>query len=793
MREHVLIILINLLSFSLYAQNIFKGIVVDEFGEGIENVKITSNNTTVYSNSKGEFSFEMLSKKEVQLLFEHLFFEELEAKITKPENKIYEFQMNTSVFALEESVIQHFHETKINNSETINQDFIQKEASGSLAKALEKLPGVQSMDIGSSTSKPVIRGLGSNRIAITENGIKQESQQWGDDHGLEISPWNAEQVEILKGSAALEYGSDAVGGVIAIRNDQKPRAYSTKGEVNLLARSVNQSLGSALNFAHLKENFYYKVSGSYMDFGDYSVPTHQIVFQNEIIPIENKRLENTAGREYSVSSLVGYTSDKFETSLLASNYYQKIGMFPISHGDAEDLHSDGNRRNIDFPYQNVNHFKLQSESIFRWNKQNLRFLFGYQINHRQEWSEFHEHYGEEHGEHDDDHDEHGEEGLELDFKLATYDAQLKYQWAFSSNNKLNLGVQTQIQENRINGFGFLLPEFDRSVYSAYAINELKLHPKWRIHYGLRYDHSELKTSAYYDQHLFEYLTETGYLDDEAQELAQRSEALNKNYQNLNYSFGVLFQAQKEWDFNLNFATNFRIPTAIELASNGIHHGSFRHEIGNSNLDPEKGWSGDFKIRYHKNSWDLELNPYFYQFENYIFLNPTNELSPLPGGGEIYKYEQSKARLAGFEFNVEKEFGKRLTGIASVEYAYNEQVKSEGDEPLPLSPPLVIFNEWTYSLFQNRGVFENLDVAFNVKWAGDQNKVAENEKTTKGYTLLGATIQSRFKINSFEFDVVFNANNLTDQKYFNHLSFYRNLDIPEMGRNFSLLLRIPFGN
>src|SRR5690606_5648175 len=118
------------------------------------------------------------------------------------------------------------------------------------------------------------------------------------------------------------------------------------------------SLGSALNFAHRKENFYYKVSGSYMDFGDYSVPTHQIVFQNEIIPIENKRLENTAGREYSVSSLVGYTSDKFETSLLASNYYQKIGMFPISHGDAEDLHSDGNRRNIDFPYQNVNHFKL---------------------------------------------------------------------------------------------------------------------------------------------------------------------------------------------------------------------------------------------------------------------------------------------------------------------------------------------------------------------------------------------------------------------------------------------------
>lgn len=375
MRKHVLIILLNVLGISLYAQNTFKGIVTDEFGEGIENVTITLNNQTIISNSNGEFSLEIPMEKEIHLFFEHVFFEELEAKITNPENKIYEFQMISSIFMLEESEIHHYHEKKIVNSETINQDFLKIESSGNLAKALEKLPGIQSMDIGSSSSKPVIRGLGSNRIAISENGIKQESQQWGNDHGLELSSWNVQQVEILKGSAALEYGSDAVGGVISIRNDQKPMAFSTKGEITAFGRSVNQSLGTALNFAHRKESFYCKLSGSYTDFGDYSIPTNQILFQNQIIPIENNRMENTAGRNYSVSTLAGYTSNNFESTLSLSNYYEKTGMFPISHGDPEDLHNDGNRRNIDFPFQNVNHFKVQSQSHFQMEQTKPFFCF----------------------------------------------------------------------------------------------------------------------------------------------------------------------------------------------------------------------------------------------------------------------------------------------------------------------------------------------------------------------------------------------------------------------------------
>src|SRR5690606_13525295 len=99
------------------------------------------------------------------------------------------------------------------------------------AKSLENVAGVTAMEIGSGVSKPMIRGLGFTRIAVTENGIKQEGQQWGADHGLEIDALQAEEVEIIKGVGAIAYGSDAIGGVIRINNEKIPQENSTSGNV----------------------------------------------------------------------------------------------------------------------------------------------------------------------------------------------------------------------------------------------------------------------------------------------------------------------------------------------------------------------------------------------------------------------------------------------------------------------------------------------------------------------------------------------------------------------------------
>lgn len=769
------------------AQYTIQGIITSEAGEALDRVQIKFNQHSTLSDFEGRYSIVLPQKGEYQIQIEHLGYETLVLRQNIQSNQTLNFHLHPEVVLLEESIIHHPHQAVIENKETISSKFLMKEYSGSLAKSLEKIPGIQAMEIGSGTSKPVIRGLGFSRILVAENGIKQEGQQWGADHGLEISPWGIEKVEIIKGAGTLEYGGDAMGGIIAIQNHQKPFVNTFSGNLTLSGRSVNQSLGGALYFQQRKDRFYWKLSASYTDFADYKIPTDHITYLSRQIPIYNEELKNTAGNEFSNSLQLAYTDRNFDNIFHFSYYSQKMGFFPGAHGvpDLTRVEDDGNPRNIDFPYQNVQHLKFNNETTIRFGENSLKFLMGYQNNHRQEWSLFHTHYGNTHT------PPLNNPNLELDFNLSTYDAQIKFQQKFAKNFESNLGIQTQFQENNIQGYSFLWPEYSKQNYAFYATNNWRLHSKWILNFGIRLDFTQLHTEAFFDEYLYEFLNNNGHSEDSAHELAQRSSEVKKEYWNFNYSIGTLFQPHPHLDFNFNLTSNFRVPNAIELASNGIHHGSFRHEKGNPNLNPEKGWSADLKMTYHPRDWNIELNPYIYYFQNYIYLEPSVQFSALPHGGQIYQYNQTEAFITGAELKIEKKFWNRLEGYLAMEYLYNQQLKSNQNYPLPFSPPFQIFNQWKWEFIQNGNFFENLSFSVNVKHAMKQKRVARNEEITDGYTIFGAGIESDFKLRKFKAQLILTAQNLTDEKYFNHMSYYRALEIPEMGRNIQLILRIPF--
>ena len=157
------------------------------------------------------------------------------------------------------------------------------------------------MDIGSGFSKPMIRGMGFNRISVVENGIKQEGQQWGADHGLELDAFNAGQVSIRKGPASLLYGSDAMGGAIELVPLPLPAGNRLFGEASLLGKSVNGTLGGSLMLGVKKDAWYTWARYSEQHFGDYRIPTDTIVYLTQRMPVYHRRLKNTAGlREMSV-------------------------------------------------------------------------------------------------------------------------------------------------------------------------------------------------------------------------------------------------------------------------------------------------------------------------------------------------------------------------------------------------------------------------------------------------------------------------------------------------------------
>lgn len=167
--------------------------------------------------------------------------------------------------------------------ELFQKDYLNRHFTGNLVQTLKNVPGVHSMDIGAGFSKPMIRGLGFNRIAVSENGIKQEGQQWGADHGLEIDAFNVDEVRILKGPSSLLYGSDAMGGVIEILPLLPQKENRFFGEAALLGKSVNGTVGGSLMLGIEKNAWLVRVRFSEQHYGDYHVPVDTIVYLTQLV------------------------------------------------------------------------------------------------------------------------------------------------------------------------------------------------------------------------------------------------------------------------------------------------------------------------------------------------------------------------------------------------------------------------------------------------------------------------------------------------------------------------------
>ena len=178
----------------------------------------------------------------------------------------------------------------------VNRDFLENNFAGSLMQTLEGVPGVKAMSIGSGQSKPTIRGLGFNRLAVTEDGIKHEGQQWGDDHGLEIDQFAIDHVEVIKGPAALLYGSDAIGGVLSLYTNHIP-LKPFEGAVQVFGRTNNEQMGLSAKIGGRIGRFFYRANTTLIDYADYKIPADSIQYYSYYIKLHKQRLRNTAGTE----------------------------------------------------------------------------------------------------------------------------------------------------------------------------------------------------------------------------------------------------------------------------------------------------------------------------------------------------------------------------------------------------------------------------------------------------------------------------------------------------------------
>ena len=659
---------------------------------------------------------------------------------------------------------RHDYQMRTSQSEIqVSHEFLQENFAGSLMQTLEALPGVKAMAIGSGQSKPTIRGLGFNRLAVSEDGVKHEGQQWGDDHGLEIDQFSIDRAEVIKGPAALLYGSDAIGGVLSLYTNHVP-TKPLSGSVQLFGRSNNEQTGASVKVEGRKGRWFCRANATLIDYADYKVPTDSIQYYSYWIKLKDGRLRNTAGCERDGSVMIGYAGYNFHTDLRVSDSYAKSGFFANAHGlevRLSNIDYDHSVRDVDLPYQWVNHLKVLSHTTWRNDVTALELNLAYQNNLREELSEpvSHGYMPQPDG------------SLERRFNKSTYTIGLQLRQTLG-NHELRSGLSGEYQHNRRGGWGFIIPDFETMSVGGYVMDRYTVDDNFIVNAGLRYDHARSHISSYQDWFKTPVGTDSVY--------KERSADIRRNFNSITWSAGINYSTGL-WVMKANVGKSFRVPIPKELGADGINYHIFRYERGNTQLDPEESYQLDASISWANDVWDVQVEPYLNYFPNYIYLNPTSQYVE---GLQLYHYTQAEVLRWGLEAQVKWRFAEHWQAHVQGEYLYARQQSGEKKGyTLPFSTPWSTDVGVKYS--------SPFTVSLNAHIVGSQNEIVPPEKPTDGYWTLNLSAGKDFLMGSTTCHVTLHADNLLNRRYYDHTSYYRLIDVPEPGRNVSLMVGLEF--
>ena len=669
----------------------------------------------------------------------------------------------------------------------VGAELISQRRQPTLSQTLEQVAGVHAMSIGNGASKPMIRGMGFNRIVVLDRGIKQEGQQWGADHGLELDQMAAEHVGVYKGATSLRFGGDAMGGAIVVNADMPRPLDGWHGKAVTWFASNAQLLGASAKTSYAGQRFFANLTLTATDYADYAVPQDTLVYLTQKLPIYDRRLKNTAGYERDGSLSLGWDSPYGLFLFTASHVAQKMGFFPGSHGipSTDRVTPDGNPRNIEYPYATAHHTKLILN--YRSHPQGRRWInytdLGYQYNAREEYSSFHTHYpNQKQPEQNAD--------LELAFRLQTLTAVERLAYKLAEGQQLEIGGEAQLQDHSFAGYSFLLPRYQRYTLGGFLTFSQQLGERVRLEAGVRGDWGHYRVYRYYDHILAHYLSSyQGLTHEDVEMYAHLSPDLHRDFWNVSGALGASWQLSPHSTLKGSLGRSFRLPSVHELAANGVHHGSFRHERGNVSLNSEVGYQADLEYLFSLYKWQIGLNPFASYYANYLYLEPTPRWSKLPDGGLIYQFTEARVFSYGGEIEVHGHLLQSLSFRGNMSWVYLDNL-TDG-YPLPFAPPLTVRGVLSWTLPFLPITWGHVTLEGEGHYAAAQERIARNELETPSSFRTDATLSYRRRTHLGEWTLRAGVHNLADRHYFNHLSYYRALGLPEPGRSWNVELSCAF--
>ena len=732
--KKILIALFIGFSAFINAQNKISGKITDKDNNPIKgvNIFVSELHKSSETNENGAYSINNVPNGTIKITLTLLGFttQNKSIFIQNGENKM-DVVLEPSLFQMDEVIVAtSFHKLQSQNVMKVDHESmksLQQKGTSTLIEGLETLPGISQISTGTSIGKPVIRGLSGNRVLVYSQGVRLENQQFGEEHGLGLNDAGVESVEIIKGPASLLYGSDALGGVLYFNPEKFAKSNAFEGDFSQKIFSNTLGSNSSLGVKKSSENWKYLVRGSNTVHSDYKIA-------------DGNRVTNTRFNETDLKTGIGYSNSILSTVLRYN--FNKLDLGIPENGIAEQSSSS----TTEYPKQAVTNHLLSLNSTLFFSTSKLDIDFGFISNNRSEFED--------------------SDVANLKMKLNTLNYNLKYHLPKAGKLESIFGIQGMTQTNVNSGAEYLIPNAKTNDFGLFGTSNYEWNSNV-LQAGIRFDNRNINTESY------------GILGDEGS-----FEALAKSYSSFNCSLGYKTDLTKEFTLRVNLASGFRAPNLAELTSNGVHEGSNRYEIGNSNLATEQNVQTDLNLEYQNSHFEFFANGFFNKINNYIYLNP----SPTTiAGYDVFNYFQTDAMLYGGEFGLH--FHPHPLDWLHFESSFEtvtgeKQSRGLGSDFLPFIPA----NNWNNSMraeFNIKNWLKDGFATLNVSNTFDQKKVSGFETYSEGYTLVNLGIGGQINIGKTHFNFNLNGNNLFNKSYIAHLSRLKNDGIPNIGRNIVL--------
>lgn len=659
---------------------------------------------------------------------------------------------------------------------------------------LRSVPGITAITTGPNISKPFIRGLGYNRVLTLYDGLRQEGQQWGDEHGIEIDPYGISRAEIVKGPASLLYGSDAIAGVVNLIPGVPVNTDGLiRGDAATEYHSNNGMIGVTTGLYYKKDRFSWSARGSAKAAMDYRNPADQRVY-------------NTGYHEKNLSLLLGWETSKTKNHI-QFNLYDNLQEIPdgsrdsasraftqqVAEADKDDIKqrpivpaAELSTYRLALLHQHIQHYRVYHKGSYSLGKGELNLLTGFQQNIRREYN----------------HPTAPQQaGLFVVLNTLNYEARYRFpKWA---GPDIHIGVNGMYQANRNRqATDFPIPDYRLFDIGSFLILTKDFN-KTVVTGGIRFDNRTIRWEDFYTRknNSSGFMEQVSLPDTTG---ATRNFAAYRHYfRGLSGSIGIVHNFSASLTLKTNIARGYRSPSIPEIGSDGLDPGAHIYYIGNRDFKPEYNWQADIGLFLSHADWDASLEFFHNRISNYIFFQKLFDASGQPlelvPGNFTYQYKQGSAALYGAEANISLHpktlnwfrLQHNLSTITGINNDADTRKRFGNDAKyLPLIPPFRTVTRLRFQLPDVGIRLKDIYLQAEIETHARQHRfyaVDNTETATPAYTLvnLGTGISWQNKKGKDQWQLCINANNLFNiayQSHQNRLKYFEYFQASPNGRS-----------